>query len=81
MKVNGYLVTTTDLNTMTTAKSGTIPNDLYCRTKDYISTNYNVDTAASPYSTYTTNRYPRYQDVQPLCPTCSFATQIGNTAN
>ena len=42
MKVNGYLVTTTDLNTMTTAKSGTIPNDLYCRTTDYISTNYMV---------------------------------------
>jgi hypothetical protein len=81
MKSIGYLVTTTDLNTMVTAKSGTIANDSYCRTKDYISTNYNVDTSASPYSTYTTNRYPRYQDVVPICPSCTFGTSIGNTIN
>lgn len=81
MKIIGYLVTTTDLNTMVTAKSGSIPNDSYCRTKDYISTNYNVDTSASPYSTYTTNRYPRYQDVVGICPTCTFGVAIGSTLN
>lgn len=82
MKVNGYLVTTTDLNCMCNAIGGSMPaNDNFCRTKQFISSTYIVDTNAVPYVNYTNSRYPRYQDVIPTCPTCSFAYQLGTTFN
>lgn len=82
MNANGYLVLNRDITGKgITAKSGSLPDDNYCRTKDYISTNFNVNTSAIPYSSYTNNRYPRYEDVTGICPTCSFATSIGNTDN
>ena len=78
----GYLVKNSDITGKgITVKTGTVPDDNYCRTKDYISTYFNVDIYANPYSTYTPNRYPRYQDVVGSCPTCTFGVAIGNTSN
>lgn len=82
MKVNGYLVTTTDLNCMVNAIDGGKPaDDNYCRTKQFISATYYVDTTATPYSTYAALRDPRYQDVINKCPTCTFGYQIQQTFN
>ena len=82
MNANGYLVLNRDITGKgITPKTGGLPDDNYCRTKDYISANFNVDTAASPYASYTNNRYPRYEDVVGICPTCSFATQVGTTTS
>lgn len=81
-KVNGYLVTTTELNTFVNGIGGSIPSgNNYCQTKEFISANYIIDAAASPYVTYTAKREPRYQDIIPTCPSCSYAYQLGNTFN
>lgn len=66
-QVTNALVTYDDLLQMNIIpKVGTVPpagNE--CATKSFINTYYNVDTGASPYSGYTSNRYPRYQDILP----------------
>lgn len=66
-QVTNALVTYTDLTQMNIiAKVGTVPPaGNQCATKSFINTYYNVDTGASPYSGYTNNRYPRYQDILP----------------
>jgi hypothetical protein len=66
-QVTNALVTYTDLQQMNLiAKVGTVPpGGNQCATKSFIDTYYNVDTGASPYSGYTSNRLPRYQDILP----------------
>ena len=66
-QVTNALVTYDDLQQMNiVAKVGTVPPDgNQCATKSVISTYYNVDTGASPYSGYASNRLPRYQDITP----------------
>lgn len=90
MKVNGYLLTVTEAKTYLQAR-GSIPADSnFCLIKDttggYVGPGANnlfyIDTTVSPISTYTNNRYPRYQDIVPSCnPGCTYAFNIGNTTN
>jgi hypothetical protein len=66
MKINDYLVTATELNEMAvtfgySTKSG-IANSNKAVTKSEASSAYYLDENASPFSTYTSNRCPRYQD-------------------
>lgn len=65
MKVNDYLVTFEELSTMGfPVKAGTTPPiNNKCVTKGEVNTYYTVDTTASPFSTYTDDRCPRYQDL------------------
>lgn len=64
MKANNYLVTHTDVKTMGFTLKGASPADSNeIATKGWVDTYFNVDTSASPYSTYTSNRCPRYQDL------------------
>jgi hypothetical protein len=63
-KVNGYLVTMTELKTMGLTPKGAIPADSnYIVSKGEISAAYYVDETAVPYSTYTSLRCPRYEDI------------------
>jgi hypothetical protein len=65
MKVNDYLVTFEELSTMGfPVKAGTTPPiNNKCVTKGEVNTYYTVDTTVSPFSTYTDDRCPRYQDL------------------
>jgi len=64
MKSTNYLVTHTDVNTMGFAAKGSTPsNSNEIATKGWIDTYWYVDTTASPYSTYSSTRCPRYQDL------------------
>ena len=65
MKVNDYLVTFEELSTMGfPVKAGTTPPiNNKCVTKGEVNAYYTVDTTASPFSTYTDDRCPRYQDL------------------
>ena len=63
-KINGYLVTMTELKTMGLTPKGAIPADSnYIVSKGEISAAYYVDETAVPYSTYTSLRCPRYEDI------------------
>jgi hypothetical protein len=64
MKVNNYLVTYTDLTTMLNPQ-GSPATGNRIGTKLFITTNYYVDETASPFSTYSSTRCPRYQDIVP----------------
>jgi hypothetical protein len=65
MKVNDALVTFEELSTMGfPVKAGTNPPiNNKCVTKGEVNTYYTVDTTVSPFSTYTDNRCPRFQDL------------------
>lgn len=64
MKANNYLVTHTDVKTMGfTLKGGAPADSNQIATKGWVDTYFNVDTSASPYSTYSSTRCPRYQDL------------------
>ena len=66
MLTNNALVTYTDLTTMLVPITGlTPPTGNQIATKSFIDTYYRVDTASSPYSTYSANRCPPYQTIQP----------------
>jgi hypothetical protein len=66
MKANNYLVTWTDLSTMGLTARGTPPTGLAIANKAELIAAYYVDQSASPFSTYASNRCPRYQDIIPL---------------
>jgi hypothetical protein len=66
MKANNYLVTWTDLSTMGLTARGTPPTGLGIANKAELIAAYYVDQSASPFSTYASNRCPRYQDIIPL---------------
>lgn len=66
MKLDNYLVTATELNEMAitfgySTKNG-IANSNKAVTKSEASNAFYLDETASPYSTYSSNRCPRYQD-------------------
>lgn len=67
MRTTNALVTYDDLTQMNLiAKVGTIPpSGNRNATKSFINTYYNVNTGASPYSGYTSNRLPPYQNILP----------------
>ena len=74
MRVNFYSVTWDDINLMGfTLRGGAAPTGQKALTKGDVDTYYYVDTTASPYVTYVSNRCPRYQDLlptpSPLTPT------------
>ena len=83
-----YLLTVTEAKTYL-SQTGSIANSNLCLIKDTTGgyagpgaiNNFYVDTAAIPLSTYTNNRYPRYQDLISACPTCTYATSIGTTTS
>jgi hypothetical protein len=66
MKANNYLVTWTDLSTMGLTARGTPPTGLAIANKAELIAAYYVDQSASPFSTYASNRCPRYQDIVAL---------------
>ena len=70
MKLENYLVTATELNEMAVtfgyATKNIINNSIKAVTKSEANTAFFLDQASSPYSTYTSNRCPRYQDFK--CP-------------
>lgn len=66
MKANNYLVTWTDLSTMGLTARATPPTGLGIANKAELIVAYYVDENAIPFSTYTSNRCPRYQDIVPL---------------
>jgi hypothetical protein len=66
MKANNYLVTWDDLSTMGLTAKGTPPTGLGISSKAELIAAYFVDETASPFSTYSSNRCPRYQDIIPL---------------
>jgi len=66
MQTNNALVTYTDLTTMLVPVTGlTAPTGNQIATRSFIDTYYRVNTTSSPYSTYSENRCPPYQTIQP----------------
>jgi hypothetical protein len=65
MKVTNALVTYTNLTTMNLTAKGSPSTGDRIATKSFINTNYYVDEAANPYSTYTSLRCPPYQTILP----------------
>lgn len=63
MILTNALVTYTDLTTMGLTPKGSPATGNQIATKQFIVNNYYVDQTASPFSTYTFNRCPRYQDI------------------
>ena len=64
MKSNNYLVTHTEVKTMGfTLKGGAPADSNEIATKGWVDTYFNVNTGASPYNSYPSNRCPRYQDL------------------
>ena len=64
MKSNNYLVTHTEVKTMGfTLKGGAPADSNTIATKGWVDTYFNVNTGASPYNSYPSNRCPRYQDL------------------
>jgi hypothetical protein len=82
MIATNALVTYNNLTTMLVPVAGlTAPTGNRIATKSFINTYYHVDTTSSPYSTYSTNRCPPYQTIQPqVLPylTCYNVTTIEN---
>lgn len=71
MKVNNFLITWDELNTMGFPLiSGSAPTGDKEVTKGEVNTYYRVDTAVVPYSNYINDRCPRYQDLIPVCSSC-----------
>ena len=64
MKVTNALVTWDDLSTMGLTAKGTPPTGLGIANKAELIAAYYVDEAASPFSTYTSDRCPPYQTIQ-----------------
>lgn len=61
-----YLVSRTEFKTMGFVPIGSVPADSnQIVTKAWADANYYVEANASPYSTYSSNRCPRYQDFIP----------------
>jgi hypothetical protein len=87
-KATNYLLTVTEAKTYLST-IGSPANSNYCLIKDttggYVGpgaiNNFYVDVTAVPLSTYSNNRYPRYQDLIAACPTCTYGTSIGTTTN
>jgi hypothetical protein len=69
MKVNNYLVTGADLATMGYVKKpgATPPLDGNIMNKGEADANYYIDQSAIPWSTYTNDRAPKYQDYPCPC--------------
>ena len=80
MKSNNYLVTFEELSTMGfPVKAGvTPPMTNKAVTKGEVNTYYTVDVNASPFSTYTNDRCPRYQDLVPV-PCLDFVPVVTQT--
>ena len=82
VKITDALVTVEDVNGML-LPIGTAPvnsNRLVVKDQNFVgaspytvgvNNNWKVDTTASPYSTYSSNRNPRYQDLLPLVYACN----------
>jgi hypothetical protein len=64
MKVTNALVTWDDLSTMGLTAKGTPPTGLGIANKAELIAAYYVNEAASPFSTYTSDRCPPYQTIQ-----------------
>jgi hypothetical protein len=73
-KVNGYLVTVTEVKTMLPLK-GTPADSNKIVTKQDVLDNFYVDVNAQPFASYTSNRCPRYEDLINPC-TYGFGTTI-----
>jgi hypothetical protein len=73
-KVNGYLVTVTEVKTMLPLK-GTPADSNKIVTKQDVLDNFYVDVDAQPFASYTSNRCPRYEDLINPC-TYGFGTTI-----
>jgi hypothetical protein len=73
-KVNGYLVTVTEVKTMLPLK-GTPADSNKIVTKQDVLDNFYVDLNAEPFASYTVNRCPRYED---LINPCSYGFGINN---
>ena len=88
-KLNGYLVTMTEVKTMLPYKT-TIPADSNkIVTKQEVLDNFYVDINAQPFASYTANRCPRYEDLINPCtygfgtttPTITCTSYSGATVN
>lgn len=87
MKVTNALVTWDDLSTMGLTAKGTPPTGLGIANKAELIAAYYVDEAASPFSTYTSDRCPPYQTIQNTTtttttppPTTTTTTTAGSSA-
>jgi len=63
MKATNYLVTYDDLTTMGLTPKGSPATGNRIATKLFITTNYYVDEAASPFASYSNDRCPPYQTI------------------
>ena len=77
MKVNGALVTYTDLTTMGLTAKGSPATGNQIATKQFINNNYYVD--PTPLSTYATNQCPPYQTIVPFYPS-TFVTLVNTSS-